>query len=118
MASLRVTVQDRTTFLLRREHRLVRALTLLALIALWELFTRLGWVPALFLPSPLGVLRELVDMQRSGQLVVHVLASLRRLGLGFAVGAGAGISVGVAVGFFALADAVGQPLIAATFQIP
>src|SRR5262245_41351875 len=118
MASERVTVQDRTAFLLRREHRLVRALTLLALIAVWELFTRLGWVPVLFLPSPIGVLRELIDMASSGQLLLHVTASLRRLVLGFTVGAGAGISVGVAVGFFALADAVGQPLIAATFPIP
>jgi len=118
MAAERVTVEDRTAFLRRREHRAVKVLTLLGILALWELFTRVGWVPALFLPSPLGVLRELIEMARSGQILVHVTASLRRLLLGFAVGAGAGISVGVAVGFFSLAEAVGQPLIAATFPIP
>jgi NitT/TauT family transport system permease protein len=75
-------------------------------------------VPALFLPSPLGVLRELVDMAQSGQLVVHLAASLERLVAGFAVGAAAGVVVGVLVGFFSLAEAVGQPLIAATFPIP
>ena len=118
MAVERMTVEDRTAFLLRREHRAVKVLTLLGLLVLWELFTRVGWVPALFLPSPLGVLRELIEMARSGQILVHVAASLRRLLLGFAVGAGAGISVGVVVGFFSLAEAVGQPLIAATFPIP
>ena len=49
---------------------------------------------------------------------MHLVASLERLAWGFAIGALAGISVGVAVGFFSLADAVVQPLIAATFPIP
>jgi ABC-type nitrate/sulfonate/bicarbonate transport system permease component len=118
MAVERVTVEDRTAFLIRREHRVVRVLALLGLLALWELLTRVGWVPALFLPSPLGVLRELIEMAWSGQILVHLGASLRRLLVGFAVGAGAGTSAGVVVGFFGLAEAVGQPLIAATFPIP
>ena len=118
MALERVTAEDRTAFLLRREHRVVRALALVGILALWELGTRVGWVPALFLPSPVGVLQDLIEMTRSGQLFIHVAASVRRLLAGFVVGAGAGISVGVAVGFFSLAEAVGQPLIAATFPIP
>ena len=117
-AAPRVAVRHRAAFLLRREHPVVRALALAGLVALWELFTRLGWVPALFLPSPLGVLRELADMARSGQLAVHVAASLERLLAGFALGAAAGVAVGVLVGFFSLAEAVGQPIIAATFPIP
>jgi len=118
MAPERVTVVDRAGFLRRREHRLASALALVGALVVWEGFTRLGWVPALFLPSPLAVLRELVDMAASGQLLVHVAASLRRLVGGFALGAAAGVAVGIAVGVFSLADAVGQPLIAATFPIP
>ncbi len=57
-------------------------------------------------------------MVSSGELLRHVVASLVRLGLGFAIGALAGIAVGVAVGFFSLAEAVGTPVIAATFPIP
>ena len=114
MAAARVTVRHRAAFLVRREHPAVRGLALVGLVVLWELFTRLGWVPALFLPSPLGVLAELGDMARSGQLFVHVAASLERLLAGYAIGAAAG----VLVGFFSLAEALGQPLIAATFPIP
>jgi ABC-type nitrate/sulfonate/bicarbonate transport system permease component len=114
----RVVVADRAAFLRRREHRMARALSLIGLVLLWELFSRMGWVPVLFLPSPVGVVRELVEMTVSGQLAIHVAASLRRLLAGFAVGAGAGVTVGVMVGFFSLAEAVGQPLIAATFPIP
>jgi NitT/TauT family transport system permease protein len=114
----RTAVRDRAAFLLRREHPAVRALALAGAVVAWELFTRLGWVPALFLPSPLGVLRELVDMAQSGQLFVHLAASLERLFAGFLLGAAAGVVVGILVGFFSLAEAVGQPLIAATFPIP
>ncbi len=114
----RVPVEDRTAFLVRHEHRMLRVAALIALVVAWELFTRIGWVPVLFLPSPVGVIQELVDMARSGELAVHVAASLHRLLLGFALGAAAGIVVGVSVGFFSVAEAVGTPLIAATFPIP
>jgi NitT/TauT family transport system permease protein len=91
---------------------------LLGLLVVWEVVARLGWVPVLFLPSPLGVLTEGWDMVRSGELGGHVASSLSRLLLGFAVGATLGVAVGIAVGFFAVAEAVGTPLIAATFPIP
>jgi len=118
MASERVAVRDRAAFLRRADHRLLRVAALAGLLALWELLTRIGFIPALFLPSPVGVLRELGEMAASGQLMVHVAASLRRLVLGFVAGALAGVVVGVATGFFSRAEAVGQPLIAATFPIP
>jgi len=118
MAVERVTVHDRSAFLHRADHRLLRGAALIGLLALWEALTRVGWIPALFLPSPLGVLRELWGMAASGQLVLHLAASLRRLLLGFGAGALAGVTVGIVTGFFARAEAVGQPLIAATFPIP
>ena len=118
MAVERVIVDDRTAFLRRPDHRTVRVLALAGLVVLWELITRTGLVSSLFLPSPIGVLAEGWDMAVSGQLHVHLLTSLERLAWGFAIGALAGISVGVAVGFFSLADAVVQPIIAATFPIP
>jgi ABC-type nitrate/sulfonate/bicarbonate transport system permease component len=118
MPTERVIVHDRAAFLRRREHHAARALALIGLLVAWELVTRTGRVPALFLPSPVAVLAELVDLTRSGQILGHVAASLERLACGFVVGAAAGIAVGVSVGFFSLAEAVGQPLIAATFPIP
>jgi ABC-type nitrate/sulfonate/bicarbonate transport system permease component len=118
MAVERLVVVDRTAFLHRPDYRVVRVLALLGLVVVWELVTRTGWVSSLFLPAPSGVLAEALDMARSGQLFVHLMTSLERLAWGFGVGAVAGVSVGVAVGFFALADAVVQPIIAATFPIP
>ncbi|HET7341724.1 MAG TPA: ABC transporter permease, partial [Methylomirabilota bacterium] len=79
---------------------------------------RTGWVPDLFLPSPVGVLAAGMEMLRSGELVGHVLTSLQRIVLGFGLGALGGVTVGLAVGVFSLAEAIGNPLIAATFPIP
>ncbi|MBI2493186.1 MAG: ABC transporter permease [Candidatus Rokubacteria bacterium] len=113
-----MSAPDRTHALERRAHPVVRVLALLGVVVLWELVTRTGWVPALFLPSPSGVIESGVEMLASGELLVHVATSLRRLLLGFGLGALLGVSVGLAVGFFSLAEAVGTPLIAATFPIP
>jgi hypothetical protein len=48
MAVARITVRHRAAFLVRREHPAVRALALVGLVVLWELFTRLGWVPCFY----------------------------------------------------------------------
>ena len=111
-------VPDRTRALRRREHPVARVLGLVGLVVLWELLTRTGWVPALFLPSPVGVLTTAGDMLRTGELATHVATSLQRILLGFGLGALGGVAVGLAVGVFSLAEAVGNPLIAATFPVP
>lgn len=116
--SARIPAPDRTRALERRDHPLVRVLALAGLLVAWEVVTRTGWVPALFLPSPLGVIETGVEMLGSGELGTHIVTSLRRIVLGFGLGALGGVSVGLAVGFFSLAEAVGNPLIAATFPIP
>ena len=116
--SARIPVPDRAPALERRDHPALRVAALVALLVLWELVTRTGRIPALFLPSPLGVIDAGVEMVRSGELVSHIATSLRRIVLGFGLGALGGVSVGLAVGFWSVAAAVGNPLIAATFPIP
>ena len=111
-------VPDRARALQRREHPVARLLGLAGLLLLWELLTRTGWVPPLFLPSPSGVLAAGFEMVRSGELLTHVATSLGRILLGFGLGALGGVAVGLTVGVFSLAEAVGTPLIAATFPIP
>jgi NitT/TauT family transport system permease protein len=113
-----IAVTDRARALERREHPLARVLGLLGLLLLWEALTRTGWVPVLFLPSPLGVLATGLEMLRSGELLAHLATSLQRILLGFGLGALGGVAVGLTVGVFGLAEAIGNPLIAATFPIP
>jgi len=57
-------------------------------------------------------------MLRSGELMTHVITSLQRIALGFGLGALAGVTVGLTIGVFSLLDAIGNPVIAATFPVP
>lgn len=116
--SASTAVPSRARMLERRDHPIIRVLALAGVVALWELTTRTGWVPPLFLPSPVQVVEAAFEMLRSGELLHHVATSLARIALGFGIGALGGVAVGLAVGFWSLAEAVGNPLIAATFPIP
>jgi NitT/TauT family transport system permease protein len=64
------------------------------------------------------VLSAAAEMLATGEMAVHIATSLQRIVLGFGLGALGGVTVGLAVGVFSLAEAIGNPLIAATFPIP
>ena len=57
-------------------------------------------------------------MLKTGLIFKHVLASLSRILLGFIMACIVGVAVGILIGFFSIPEAVGNPLIAATFPIP
>src|SRR5207247_11467981 len=99
----RVRVTDRTRFLGRPPHRALRVLALIDLVVLWEALARAGAVPVLFLPSPVGVVREGWDILLSGELLVHLGSSLHRLAWGFVIGSFFVMPIGVTVVFLALA---------------
>jgi NitT/TauT family transport system permease protein len=92
--------------------------TFLALLVLWWAATRFGWVSALALPRPDEVALAFVELVRSGELWLHLGASLQRLILGWLVGASCGVLVGFAIGLFTLARSTALPVISAIFPIP
>jgi sulfonate transport system permease protein len=92
--------------------------TLFALIVLWSVAARRGWISPIALPPPEEVTAALVRLARSGDLARHLQASLWRLVIGFALGASAGIGVGLAVGLLSHVRSAGLPLISALFPIP
>ena len=111
-----------------RPSRAVSAATLLGLIAVWEwgacrsgLAEALACAPIispLVLPAPSEALAALGDLWRSGDLALHLGASLRRLLLGFALGASAGVAVGLMIGLSSLARGALGPVVAAVFPVP
>jgi NitT/TauT family transport system permease protein len=93
-------------------------LTILGLLALWQLVADLGLVSQLVLPGPWRILRALWAMAQTGELWLHVATSLRRLVLGWTIGAAAGIVLGLLIGISSLARSIGIPIVAALFPIP
>ncbi|HWG06138.1 MAG TPA: ABC transporter permease [Beijerinckiaceae bacterium] len=101
-----------------RRRRGMGWVVLAIVLAIWQAASSLGFVNPIFLPSPLDIGRALTALALSGQLFVHLAASLKRLAAGFAIGASAGIAMGFCFGLVSLARACGMPVVAALFPIP
>ena len=80
------------------------ALPLAALVLLWELAARSGWISAYLLPGPLAVLATGARLLQSGVLAAHAAASLARIGVGFLISCTAGIALAGAVARFRLVE--------------
>jgi NitT/TauT family transport system permease protein len=104
-------------FVVRRRHGM-GWVVLVAVLAIWQAASSTGLVSPIFLPSPIEIGRALTALSVSGQIFVHLTASLKRLLAGFAIGATAGIAMGFSFGLLSLARACGMPVVAALFPIP
>ena len=94
------------------------AATLVGLLVLWQAAAGQGWISSRFLPTPLAIGQALWGLAASGELWGHLSASLRRFGLGWAMGTAAGLVVGFAIGLFTLARSPGMAVVSALFPIP
>jgi sulfonate transport system permease protein len=84
-----------------------------ALLALWQLGSSAGWIPARVLASPFRVIVAGSELLGSGELQRHFLVSLERAAIGLALGASAGISLAVVAGL----SRVGEALVDAPLQM-
>jgi NitT/TauT family transport system permease protein len=114
----RTVVQDKTYFLQVKKHPWLSLTSFIIILLVWEFVSRREWIPPLFLPAPSAILLEGWGMLKTGLIFKHVLASLTRILLGFIMACIVGVAVGILIGFFSIPEAVGNPLIAATFPIP
>lgn len=87
-------------------------------IALWQLGSSIGWISDLALPSPYSIVAALWTLIETGELWLHLGASLQRLFLGWLLGTAAGLAVGFAIGMFSAARSAGIAFVSAIFPIP
>jgi NitT/TauT family transport system permease protein len=99
-------------------RRLVPVAVFAVIIGAWQLASSLGWLPALFMPSPWQIVGAFGDMIDNGTLGKHVGASLLRITSGWFLGTVAGLAIGLAMGLFSIARAGGLPVVSALFPIP
>lgn len=99
----------------------VRAAGLVAfalILAFWETGSRMGWIPSLFMPAPSEAWGAIEDLVETGNLWIHLEASLYRLVVGWSAGTLLGLTVGVIIGLFSIARAGLVPVVSAIFPIP
>jgi NitT/TauT family transport system permease protein len=99
----------------------LRALSIGLLLLAWHVATQ--WDLDLYvrfqnIPSPGDVLAEAIALFSSAGFYVHILASLERIWLGFAIATVLGVGLGLLIGWFAVAEDILFPPIEVLRPIP
>lgn len=106
--------------LVNRRNRDV-ALSLLSpllLLVLWELLSRLQLLDARFFPAPSSIASTFWTFVASGEMWVHLQASLVRIAVGFLLGAVPAVVLGLFLGLWPLARTIVNPILYALYPIP
>ena len=98
--------------------RLASALLLLALLAAWEAWCRLGNVPALIVPAPSSVFATLWSEIVSGRLLPHLQITATEMALGLALGCMVGLGTGILLDEAAFLRRLLHPYIVASQVVP
>jgi NitT/TauT family transport system permease protein len=114
----RQSIRNRVAFLEKKAPVYASVLGILGILAVWEIFSRAEVVPQLYLPAPSGIVSMGWSMLMTGEIRTNVLASLYRIGAGYAIGASVGIIIGLMLGFFRWLDAILAPVVYSIFPIP
>jgi len=101
-----------------RRDRWLAVISPVLLLATWEILSRTGILDARYVPPPSAVIRTLVTLTRSGELPFHLAVSLRRIVIGFLLGAVPAVALGLAMGLNRSVRAVLMPIVAAIYPIP
>jgi sulfonate transport system permease protein len=89
-----------------------------ACAVLWVLGSHYGWISAQILPSPTLVFETLGGLASSGELWMHIGASLSRIAVGFTGGVVLGLLLGAWLGLSRTAEAYILPSFNAVVQVP
>lgn len=98
--------------------RLMNLVSPLALLLLWEVAARFGWIDVRFFPAPSKIFAEMMRLIENGQLWTHLVASLYRLFWGFVFGGAPALALGISMGLSRTLRSIMEPLVAATYPIP
>jgi sulfonate transport system permease protein len=90
----------------------------LGLALAWEIIVRLGLSNGRLVPPPSRIFTTLLDLARSGELALHVTATLTRVLAGFGFGVLAGTMLGAISGYWGLARRLLDPTVQALRAIP
>jgi NitT/TauT family transport system permease protein len=118
--ALRLASQREYTKALRLAIRdvLLSILTPIALLALWELAARVGWIDARLFTPPTAIITQLWRMTVDGSLWINLVPTLLRLLIGFITGSIAGIAVGLLMGVSRVVRAALGPMFTALYALP
>lgn len=97
---------------------LISTVSVIVFVAVWEFVTRYGLIDPLFLPSPSSVYERAVRTWENNTLVANVLASTRRVMVGFLMTVLVSVPLGLVLGSSRRVCAIFDPLISLLRPLP
>jgi sulfonate transport system permease protein len=88
------------------------------LAAGWELVVQLGWSTGRLVPPPSRIYAEFAELARSGELLRHVIATLLRVAVGFAVGTVVATVLGAIAGYSTMVRRLIDPSLQGLRAVP
>jgi len=101
-----------------KQYRLISLSSPILFVLLWEFLVQVTILDQRYFPPPTKIVQVLFDLVASGELFIHLKASLQRIVLGFLLGSSLGIVLGLLMGWFNSIRAFLKPIVAITFPIP
>lgn len=92
--------------------------SLAIVLGIWALITTAGAVNTVLFPGPQAVWRAAVELYQDGDFVSDLAVSLRRAGIGFAIGAALGVGVGLLTARLAMFGQAFHPILNILRPIP
>jgi NitT/TauT family transport system permease protein len=99
-------------------ERLLYLISPIGLLVVWQILLMLGLGDRRFIPAPTDIAVRFFQMSVSGELAVHVAATVWRALAGFVVGIVPAIALGLLMAMFRPVQIFIDPLIASLFPIP
>jgi sulfonate transport system permease protein len=113
------TARKRQGYWLVRWSRSALGLVLpLLLAAAWEFAVRAGFSPGRLVPPPSVIYDTFYDLAAAGELQVHAITTLGRVGAGFGLGVASGTLLGLIAGYFGIVFRIIDPTLQALRAIP
>jgi NitT/TauT family transport system permease protein len=110
---------DRPPAISRRAVDRITSLTSpLLIVLLWEILVRSALLDMRFFPAPSSILSTFWAFAVSGEMWMHVKASLVRIAVGFAMGAVPAVVLGLFLGLSRVARTIVNPIIYALYPVP
>ncbi len=109
---------DESGLSVEARERIVAILSPTVILLVWQFSSWAGFIDARFIPSPVSIGAAAYHLTATGELFVHLEASLARLLAGFAIGTVPGIAIGLLMGLSRWVRAAVDPLVSALYPIP
>jgi NitT/TauT family transport system permease protein len=100
------------------QERALAILSPVAVLLVWQAASDMGLIDQRYVPSPVAIAEAGWSLAATGELGKHIWASLRRLAIGFVLGAVPGILLGIVMGLNRWVRVALDPLVAALYPIP